>query len=130
MTYRAYIRWGEGERVTDKTVTNSPLVAETAFRELMRRREFWVCKAAAVLSLNNRQLEYRRFDRIIPADADLAPRVWIGQTDPRRYRWALYPQERDLIDAGGYEVCYLDAQISDAPILDDRPIRLFHDDPH
>lgn len=130
MTYRAYIRWGEGERVSDKTVTNSPLVAEAAFRELMRRREFWCCKAAAVLSLDNRQLEYRRFDRIIPADADLATRVRLGQTDPRRYRWAIYPQDRDLIDAGGYEVCYLDAQISDAPILDDRPIRLFHDDPH
>lgn len=131
MTYRAYIRWGQGERVSDKTVTRSPLIAEAAYRELMRRREFWCCKASAVLSLDNRQLEYRRFDRIVPADAALAEQVRRGELDPRRYRWALYPQERELIEGGDeYEVCVLDAQIADAPILDDSPLRLFHDDPH
>lgn len=128
MTYRVYVRWGQGERVSDKTVTGSPVVAEAAFRELMRRRDFWCCNAAAVLSLESRQLEYRRFDRIVPTDAALAERMRLGQVDPRRYRWALYPQERELLDSGeGYEVCVLDAQISDAPILDDQPIRLFHD---
>lgn len=132
MTYRVYVRWGQGERVSDKTVTRSPAVAEAAFRELMRRREFWCCKAAAVLSLHNRQLEYRRFDRIVPADTQLAERVRRGEVDPRRFRWALYPQERDLLLNGGgdYESCVLDDQIADAPILDDRRIRLSHDDPH
>lgn len=130
MTYRVYVRWGQGERVSDKTVTRSPAVAEAAFRELMRRREFWCCKASAVLSLDNRQLEYRRFDRIVPADAGLAEQVRRGQVDPQRYRWALYPQERERIESGDYEVCVLDAQIADAPILDDRTIRLFHSDPH
>ena len=130
--YRIYVRWGQGERVTDKTVTPSPAIAEAAYRELMRRREFWCCKAAAVLSLNNRQLEYRRFDRIAPADPKLAERVRRGEIDPQRYRWALYPQERELLEQGDdeYETAVLDDQIADAPILDDRPLRLAHDDPH
>ena len=62
MTYRAYIRWGQGERVTDKTVTRSPVVAEAAFRELLGRTDLVGQKAAVVLSLDNRQLEYCRFD--------------------------------------------------------------------
>jgi hypothetical protein len=130
VTYRVYVRWGQGERISDKTVTRSPVVAESAYRELVCTREFWCCKAAAVLSLDNRQLEYRRFDRIVPADPVLAEQVRLGRVDPRRYRWALYPQERDLIEADPQiEACVLDAQIADAPILDDRPIRLFHDAP-
>lgn len=63
--YRIYLKWPES-RVSNKTVTPSPPIAEAAFRELLRRQDLIGKKCAAVLSLNNRQLEYCRFD--YPAD--------------------------------------------------------------
>lgn len=60
--YRIYLRWPD-QRVSAKTVTPSPQIAEAAFRELLSRTDLFGQKVAAVLSLNNRQLEYCRFDR-------------------------------------------------------------------
>jgi hypothetical protein len=45
------------------TKTLSPAAAEAAFRELISRKDLKKQCAAAVLSLNNRQLMYHRFDR-------------------------------------------------------------------
>ena len=59
--YRIYLRWPD-QRVSEKTVTGNPNVAEAAFRALLGRSDLVGQKAAAVLSLNNRQLEYCRFD--------------------------------------------------------------------
>ena len=46
-----------------RTTTPSPLAAEAAFRELICREDLIGKKAHVVLSLNNRQLMYHRFDR-------------------------------------------------------------------
>lgn len=46
-----------------RTTTPSPAAAESAFRELICREDLIGQKAHAVLSLNNRQLMYHRFDR-------------------------------------------------------------------
>jgi hypothetical protein len=46
-----------------RTTTASPIVAESAFRELISRRDLIGKKYHAVLSLDNRQLMYHRFDR-------------------------------------------------------------------
>lgn len=59
--YRVYLRWPD-QRVSDKTITGNPNVAETAFRALLGRTDLVGKKVAAVLSLDNRQLEYCRFD--------------------------------------------------------------------
>lgn len=59
--YRVYLRW-PGQRVSDKTVTPSPQIAEAAFRELLSRTDLVGQRVAAVLSLDNRQLEFCRFD--------------------------------------------------------------------
>lgn len=45
-----------------RTTTPSPSAAETAFRELISRNDLRGQCAAAMLSLNNRQLMYHRFD--------------------------------------------------------------------
>lgn len=52
-----------------RTTTPSPLAAEAAFRELVSRKDLVGTKAHAVLSLDNRQLMYHRFDRS-PGQAD------------------------------------------------------------
>jgi hypothetical protein len=46
-----------------RTTTPSPMAAEAAFRELICREDLIGKKAHAVLSLDNRQLMYHRFDR-------------------------------------------------------------------
>lgn len=61
MTYRIYLRWPDS-RVSEKTVTGNPNVAEAAFRALLGRTDLVGQKVAAVLSLDNRQIEYCRFD--------------------------------------------------------------------
>ena len=61
MTYRVYLRWPD-QRVSDKTITGNPNVAAAAFRALLGRADLVGQKVAAVLSLDNRQLEYCRFD--------------------------------------------------------------------
>lgn len=46
-----------------RTTTPSPAAAEAAFRELICREDLRDQCVAAVLSLNNKQLMYHRFDR-------------------------------------------------------------------
>lgn len=70
--YRIYVRWPE-QRVSDKTATPSPAVAEAAFRELLRRDDLQGQRAAVVLSLDNRQLECVRLDQ--PVDPDMPVRL-------------------------------------------------------
>ena len=129
MTYRVYRRFHNQSVDQDtKTITKSPEAAEAAFRNLMRTHEFWATASAAVLSLDNRNLEFRRFDRIIPIDEDLARDLRLGKILPDCPRVLSHvqggpadPEEYAII------VCYVDWQRHDAPILDDAPIRLFYD---
>ena len=65
--YKVYLKRADerGSVVTDqdsKVVTSSPEEAERAFRSLTARDDLAGEKAVAVLSLNNRQLVYHRFD--------------------------------------------------------------------
>ena len=60
--YRIYLKWPD-QRVSEKTVTGNPEVAETAYRALLARKDLVGKLVVAVLSLNNHGLEYCRFDR-------------------------------------------------------------------
>ena len=127
--YRVYLR-GHNHSVLEKTVTPSPAAAETAFREMMKRRELWCTPNAAVLSLDNRQLEFRRFDYIVPADPELATLVKHKKPIPDYPRF-LYPDESALIAEQDIEriiVCYFQKRYRGCPFIDDAPVRLNHDD--
>lgn len=122
--YRAYIRT-HGQSVLHQTVTPSPVAAEAAFRELMRMREFWATRTAAVLTLNNQQLEFRRFDRIVPADDALAEKLRRGEELPHLPRY-IYPLDREaLLDVHEPHIlCYVKS-VADAPFFDDdEPVQL------
>ncbi|MDP1774248.1 MAG: hypothetical protein Q8L15_18425 [Methylobacter sp.] len=71
--YKIYIKTktehGSEVDTTTRTTTPSPAAAEAAFRELLNRDDLRDQCAAAVLSLDNRQLMYHRFDRS-PGHAD------------------------------------------------------------
>jgi hypothetical protein len=125
--YRVYIRT-HGQTVLHKTTTPSPAAAELAFRELMRKREFWATKTAAVLSLDGRQLEYRRFDRIVPADDVLAEKLRHGEDLPNLPRY-IYPLDREALTDlhEPHILCYV-KPVADAPFFDDdEPVRLYHE---
>lgn len=67
--YRVYLKTFNSQGYSEvdaesKTVTRSPSVAEAAFRELISREDLKGTKTHAVLSLNNQQLMYHRFDRL------------------------------------------------------------------
>lgn len=66
--YRIYLRHS-GQKVSDKSNTSNPQTALTAFEALVNRMDLDGQKLAAVLSYNNEQLAYHRFDRQ-PGDAD------------------------------------------------------------
>lgn len=132
--YRVYLR-NHNQCVSEKTVTQSPAVAEATFREMMKRRELWCTPNAVVLSLDNRQLEFRRFDRIVPADRNLAELLKRKELIPNYPRY-LYPEDRDLIDKYNekhgdekYIVCYFEKNVMGCPFIDDSMVRLSHDDP-
>lgn len=98
--YRAYIRTFDG-KVSDKTNTPNQQAALDAFAELVNRAELDGQKLAAVLSYNNRQLAFHRFDRH-PGDAD----YWRDKLDAILWPEAGRPAELD----GGKRVnVYLDA---------------------
>ncbi len=126
MIYRVYRRFHNQSVDPDtKTITSNPEVADAAFRALMKTSRFWATASAAVLSLDNRTLEFRRFDRIIPIDDGLALDLRKGKKLPD------YPRVLSHVQTGIAEpeheaiiVCYLDWQRADAPILDDSPVRL------
>ena len=111
-----------------KTVTNSPVAAEAAFRELMQRRALWATQHAVVLSLDGRQLEYRRFDRIRPVDAGLDAWMHAGtlQDARPRYLHGIDPAIPANADPDAYLHVWLD-DVLDAPLLRGEPIKLFHD---
>lgn len=124
--FRVYARTFDQRVLPDtKTVTPSPQIAEAAYRELMARRELWATKTAAVLSFNNRQIEYRRFDRVIPVDKTLAQKLKHGEPLPTWPR-VLDHNELEIRERSGERVlfCYLDGRLADCLILDDsQPIR-------
>lgn len=60
--YRVYLR-KPNQTVDFKTVTKSKSVAKAAFEELVGDKSFDGESVAAVLSYNNGQLAYHRFDR-------------------------------------------------------------------
>jgi hypothetical protein len=74
--YRIYLKWPES-RVSEKTVTASPAVAEAAFRALLEKSDLKGKEVAAVLSLDGKGLEYRRFDRPEEAEDGLRPKQTI-----------------------------------------------------
>lgn len=66
--YKVYLkvfnRSGNSEVIPEsRTTTPTPEAAEAAFRALISRHDLIGHKAHAVLSLDNRQLMYHRFDR-------------------------------------------------------------------
>lgn len=63
MTFRVYLRW-PGQRVSDKTTTDSRAVADLAFRELEARSVLLAGQGALGISFteDGKQIEYRRFD--------------------------------------------------------------------
>lgn len=62
MTFRVYVRW-PGQRVSDKTTTDSRAVAELAFRELESTATQLASQGALGISFtdNGKQIDYRRF---------------------------------------------------------------------
>lgn len=62
MTFRVYVRW-PGQRVSDKTTTDSRAVAELAFRELESAAAQLTSQGALGISFtdNGKQIDYRRF---------------------------------------------------------------------
>ena len=126
--YRIYIRTHQ-QTVHHKTTTDDPRVAEIAFRSLMSMRKFWATRSSAVLSLDGRQLEFRRFDRIVPVDQEMAERLRRGEAIPDVER-LLYPDDRariELLPDNECLVCTV-KQAADAPFFDPNlPVRLFHE---
>jgi len=62
MNYRTYLRTFDG-RVSEKTITPSRAAAAIAFAELVNRTDLDGQRLAAVLTCDNRQLAFHRFDR-------------------------------------------------------------------
>lgn len=90
--YRVYLRDFQG-RVTaeTKTVTHAATAAAEAFSALVNRTDLDGQKLAAVLSYNNGQLAFHRFDRF-PGQAD----YWRDRLD--EIEW---PEERPVLSHGG-----------------------------
>lgn len=111
-TYRAYLRTFDGNVPADtKTVTPDASAALNAFAALVNRTDLDGRKLAAVLSRDNRQAAFHRFDRS-PGDAD----YWRDKLDqieiePR-------PAHRPVsIDARRVNVTLDDATIEQAKAL-------------
>lgn len=127
--YRIYRRFHDQTvDKTTKTMTHDPCAAEIAFRSLMKRTEFWATRSAAVLSLDNRGLEFRRFDSAIPIDEGMAADLRNGRPLPSRPRVLTSTQGGPKNPPADAIVCYLDWQRRESLVLDDSPIRLAHDD--
>lgn len=133
MIYRVYARTFDQRVLPEtRTVTGNPLAAERAFRDLMLERRFWATNTAAVLTLDSRHLEFRRFDRIVPIDEDLAKKLRHKQPLPPWPR-LIYPMDKDQADEllkrdEPHILCTVDPRIADAPFFDEQePVKLFHD---
>lgn len=62
MACRAYLRNFDGS-IIEKTITNNPIDAKEAFISLVNRTELDGQKLVAVLTYNNMQAAFHRFDR-------------------------------------------------------------------
>lgn len=68
--FRCYLRAFDGRvDAATKTITGDHAAAASAYQELVGRSDLDGQKMAAVLSYNNKQLAFHRFDRA-PGDAD------------------------------------------------------------
>jgi hypothetical protein len=137
MPYRIYRR--HHDQTIDpatRTTTSNPSVAEAAFRALMLTRDYWATKSAAVLTLDGRQLEFRRFDRlrmVRPELDDLLRRHGL----PRGRRVLILPFDQAEWDAAlragtdpdHFQVGVLSGARDDLVLDPEQSIRLFHDDP-
>ena len=61
MTFRVYLRW-PGQRVTNKTTTESRTIAEAAYRELLERTDLVGQQVDAALTEDGKQIAYHRFE--------------------------------------------------------------------
>jgi len=102
--FRAYLRTFDGKvDAATKTITADREAAESAFSDLVNRASLDGQKFAAVLSYNNGQLAFHRFDRN-PGDAD----YWRDKLD--EIEWPTGQIGRPPEMAGGKAVkVYLDA---------------------
>ena len=103
--FRAYLRTFDGKVSPEtKTITADRDAAEAAFADLVNRAVLDGQKLAAVLSYNNAQLAFHRFDRN-PGDAD----YWRDKLD--EIEWPTGQIGRPSEMAGGKKVnTYLDAE--------------------
>lgn len=103
--FRAYLRTFDGKVSPEtKTITADRDAAEAAFADLVSRAVLDGQKLAAVLSYNNGQLAFHRFDRN-PGDAD----YWRDKLD--EIEWPTGQIGRPSEMAGGKKVnTYLDAE--------------------
>lgn len=132
--YRVYVRTHDQRVLPEtRTNTNNPFVAEAAFRALMMDREHWATKRAAVLSLDNRQLEFRRFDRMTLIKPELD--TLLRRSDWRRHKPVLLlnlPEDRAKWDALDDPDEYIAAVLSESRdeiiIEPEQPVRLRHED--
>lgn len=63
MTFRVYVRW-PGQRVSDRTTTESRAVAEVAYGELVERSDLAAQGALGVaFTEDQRQVAYHAFNR-------------------------------------------------------------------
>ena len=93
-TYRVYLRDFQGRvPLETKTHTTSAAAAEQAFAVLVNRRDLDGQKVAVVLSYDNRQCAFHRFDRY-PGQAD----YWRDRLD--EIEW---PDERPVVHCGSRE---------------------------
>lgn len=60
MTYRVYLRW-PGQKVTDKTTTESEAVAKLAFDELKQRNDLRGQPVGAAFTQDGKSIEYFDF---------------------------------------------------------------------
>ncbi len=111
--YRVYLRDFQGRVPLDtKTNTPSATAAYQAFATLVNRADLDGQKWAAVLSYNNRQMAFHRFDRF-PGAAD----YWRDKLD--QIEW---PEERPVIHGGAREGAGRTAQTTDGGPLERKTV--------
>lgn len=117
-TYRVYLRDFQGRvPLETKTHTTSAAAAEQAFAALVNRRDLDGQKVAAVLSYDNRQRAFHRFDRY-PGQAD----YWRERLD--EIEW---PNERPVAHGGAREGAGRKAKTTDVGPIHGKNVTLDED---
>ncbi len=112
-TYRVYLRDFQGRVPLDtKTNTSNATAAADAFAALVNRTDLDGQKLAAVLSYNNGQLAFHRFDRY-PGQAD----YWRDRLND--IEW---PAERPVVHGGAREGAGRTAQTTDGGPLERKTV--------